>query len=72
MVKVYFSIPMDQNMMETGMKIYVKVMVHIHIQIMIRTKVNGKIIKDMAREHILMQLQVCVILIIIQFFEIII
>jgi hypothetical protein len=31
-------------------------------------KVNGKIIKDMAKEHILMRLQVCIISIKIRFF----
>ncbi len=68
MVKVHFSIQMDRNMTAIGMKMFVKVMVHIHIQIMILMKVNGKIIKDMAKEHILMRLQVCIISIKIRFF----
>jgi hypothetical protein len=63
MVKVCFIIQMAQNMMVIVMKMFVKVTVHTHIQIMILMKVNGKIIKDMAKEHILMQRQVCVVLI---------
>jgi len=60
MEKEYFIIPMGRNTKVNGMKIYVKVMEHIHIQIMIHMQVNGKIIKDTEKERIHMQLQVCI------------
>lgn len=58
MEKEHFIIQMDQSMTEIGMKMFGKVMVHIRIQIMTHMRANGKIIKDRAKEHILMQLQV--------------
>ena len=58
MGKVRFTILMDRNMMVIGMKMFGMVVVHIHIQIMILMKGNGKIIKDMAKEPIHMLRQV--------------
>jgi len=56
--KVFSIILTDQSMMVTGMKMFVMVTEHIPIRTMMHMKANGKIIKDMAKELILMLLQV--------------
>lgn len=61
MGKAFSTILTDRSMMVNGMKIFVKAMEYIRIQTVIPTKVNGKIIKDMAKERIPTLQQVCVI-----------
>lgn len=59
MEKEHSIIPMVRNMRASGMKMFVTVMGLIPIQTTIPMRVNGKTIRDTAKECTPMPLQVC-------------